>query len=138
MKKRLLVALAGAVLLSGCQSSSRTDAALVKSPEWVEIGSNHDGDLTYVDINSISDGGKTKTAWSKMVYRKCSKKEKFCELITKDEYDCINQSSRFLSGSAFKKGVPVDSENYVGKWKKIMPGSLGASEFNFVCFGKVN
>lgn len=138
MWKGLLFVFSAIALISGCQSSQNFNATKIKSPKWVNIGENSDGDLSYVDTNSIFGDRKVKTAWSKLIYKKCGKKEEFCELIIKNEYDCVNQTTRFLSGNAFKFSVPVQTENNIGQWRKVQPGSIGAYEFNLVCFNELD
>ena len=137
--KKILIALLAVGVLSGCVSNQvlANKEKKLKYPRWVMV-TDSDSQLVYIDVNSV-EGGEIKTAWSRVEFKKCSKKHKFCELFVQHKYDCKNRKSLFISGNAFKNGEVVMSTNTPDPdWIDFQPGTSGAAEFNLVCFNELD
>ena len=101
---------------------------------WKKIGSNIDGDVSYVDLSSIKKVGNNVFYFVLMDYIK----PKEGDLSAKNyfELNCLNLSYRYIKDFYYKE--PMGNGEYtifdeIGEWENNTKGSLGEKIREFVC-----
>lgn len=110
--------------------------------EWTLIGGSDSSDL-YADFNSVQKNGNKVKMWILYDYKQPVKDTTGVEslsLVTLDEFDCVNVTSRALSISRYtgnmQKGTMISKSDYgVGEstHEIIVPNTIGKTTWIFAC-----
>ena len=102
---------------------------------WKKIGSNIDGDVSYVDLSSIKKVGNNIFYFNLMDYIKPSSQG---DLSAKNyfEVNCLDLSYRYIKDFYYKE--PMGNGEYtifdeIGEWENNTKGSIGDKVRKFVC-----
>ena len=102
---------------------------------WKKIGSNIDGDVSYVDLSSIKKVGNNVFYFNLMDYVKPSNQG---DLSAKNyfEVNCLDLSHRYIKDFYYKE--PMGNGEYtifdeIGEWENNTKGSIGEKVRKFVC-----
>ena len=102
---------------------------------WKKIGSNIDGDVSYVDLSSIKKVGNNVFYFILMDYAKPSDQG---DLSAKNyfEVNCLDLSYRYIKDFYYKE--PMGNGEYtifdeIGEWENNTKGSIGEDAREFVC-----
>jgi len=129
-----LVVLIVSLLISG------TAFALDKE-EWMYIASSNytDNFVNTKRILVIDRDSQTIEVWRKEVMTGLKKGDlsKVGDyMISKEEYQCINQRSKMVRILAYKKSGESEGQEFANKyadWIDVVPGSVGESNLSAVC-----
>ena len=102
---------------------------------WKKIGSNIDGDVSYVDLSSIKKVGNNIFYFNLMDYLKPTNQG---DLSAKNyfEVNCLDLSFRYIKDFYYKE--PMGNGEYtifdeIGDWNNNAKGSIGEDARKFVC-----
>ena len=102
---------------------------------WKKIGSNIDGDVSYVDLSSIKKVGNNVFYFNLMDYIKPTNQG---DLSAKNyfEVNCLDLSHRYIKDFYYKE--PMGNGEYtifdeIGEWENNTKGSIGEKARKFVC-----
>ena len=102
---------------------------------WKKIGSNIDGDVSYVDLSSIKKVGNNIFYFNLMDYIKPTNQG---DLSAKNyfEVNCLDLSFRYIKDFYYKE--PMGNGEYtifdeIGEWENNTKGSIGEDAREFVC-----
>ena len=102
---------------------------------WKKIGSNIDGDVSYVDLSSIKKVGNNVFYFRLMDYIKPSTQGDLSSKIY-FEVNCLNLSYRYIKDFYYKEPMGNgEHEVYdkIGEWENNTKGSIGEDARKFVC-----
>ena len=102
---------------------------------WKKIGSNIDGDVSYVDLSSIKKVGNNVFYFSLMDYIKPTDQGDLSSKIY-FEVNCLDLSYRYIKDFYYKE--PMGNGEYtiydeIGEWENNTKGSIGDAARKFVC-----
>ena len=102
---------------------------------WKKIGSNIDGDVSYVDLSSIKKVGNNIFYFNLMDYIKPTNQG---DLSAKNyfEVNCLDLSFRYIKDFYYEE--PMGNGEYtifdeIGEWENNTKGSIGEDTREFVC-----
>jgi len=102
---------------------------------WKKIGSNIEGDVSYVDLSSIKKVGNNIFYFNLMDYIKPTNQG---DLSAKNyfEVNCLDLSFRYIKDFYYKE--PMGNGEYtifdeIGEWENNTKGSIGDKVRKFVC-----
>ena len=102
---------------------------------WKKIGTNIDGDVSYVDLSSIKKVGNNIFYFNLMDYIKPTNQG---DLSAKNyfEVNCLDLSYRYIKDFYYKE--PMGNGEYtifdeIGEWENNTKGSIGEDAREFVC-----
>ena len=102
---------------------------------WKKIGSNIDGDVSYVDLSSIKKVGNNVFYFSLMDYIKPTDQGDLSSKIY-FEVNCLDLSYRYIKDFYYKE--PMGNGKYtiydeIGEWENNTKNSIGDAAREFVC-----
>ena len=102
---------------------------------WKKIGSNIDGDVSYVDLSSIKKVGNNVFYFSLMDYIKPTDQGDLSSKIY-FEVNCLDLSYRYIKDFYYKE--PMGNGEYtiydkIGEWENNTKGSISEVARKFVC-----
>ena len=124
--KKLINALLIALLFVSGSASAR----------WVEVGENKHMSL-YIDPTTIRKDGNFRKAWQIQSLKERNK-DGVLSRRTRNEYDCKNERTRFLSISTHSEPMANGMILFQGssdstEWDDIPPGTLAETVLKIVC-----
>tara|TARA_Y100000817_G_C16436635_1_gene358770 strand:+ start:95 stop:493 length:399 start_codon:yes stop_codon:yes gene_type:complete len=102
---------------------------------WKKIGSNTDGDVSYVDLSSIKKVGNNVFFFRLMDYIKPNEQGDLSSKIY-FEVNCLDLSFRYIKDFYYKQ--PMGNGEYtiydkIGEWENNTKGSIGEGVRKFAC-----
>ena len=102
---------------------------------WKKIGSNTDGDVSYVDLSSIKRVGNNVFFFRLMDYIKPNEQGDLSSKIY-FEVNCLDLSFRYIKDFYYKQ--PMGNGEYtiydkIGEWENNTKGSIGEGVRKFAC-----
>lgn len=140
MKSALVIGILASVAFAGSVQSQSAEPEL----PWVKIAKTNDGEVLYVNVESIKDlGGGIKQAWELSNYnqpRSLPDGSKYLSQKTKTKHKCIDESVTILTIVSYSKPSgagdvlsSIDLKPHEIEWSSIVPDSIGEMVLNFVC-----
>jgi hypothetical protein len=106
------------------------------SADWTEVTVNSDGDIFYVDFDTLKKDGSKRTVWRAANYMVPIANGKFFSVRSRETFDCVQETSTVLSRTVFTqrdfKGESVNIEPD-GKATHHAPSTVGATIMRSVC-----
>jgi hypothetical protein len=104
------------------------------SAAWTEVTRSDEGDIHYIDFDTLKKDGSKRTVWRASNYKVPI--GKYYSVRTRDTFDCVQDTKTALSQTLYTqhdfKGESVSVEPN-GKAEHIAPSTVGASVLQLVC-----
>jgi hypothetical protein len=138
----ILLAL-GPIAMTGCATGpSRTETRADQGPPgWSYVGRDSSGDSYFIDYGTIRRNGEFAKVAQKHILKTpevfCDGKSPARSARFVGEYNCRTERTRTLFGAAYT-GTDLDGELVFGTdasspWRRVAPGTVGASILEAVC-----
>jgi hypothetical protein len=106
------------------------------SAAWTEVTTSDEGNITYIDFDTLKKDGSKRTVWRFTNYKVPTGNGKYFSVRTRDTFDCAQETITNLSTTYFTqrdfKGELLSVEPD-GKFMHVAPSTIGAIVMRSVC-----